>query len=124
MAEAVSNRGDRRGSGNLSPTHREYCGRHALSMGRFLVHGSQLSRQKAGTFLADAELETTDIFGLRNLNTAVRPPGLPGLPIPTTLMIDAYGIVRWKNQSTDYMERSNPGYISAALEEVFNQRPS
>ena len=76
-----------------------------------------------GTFLADPELETTDIFGLRNLNTAVRPPGLPGLPIPTTLMIDANGIVRWKDQSTDYMQRSNPDYIRAALEEVFNRTP-
>lgn len=72
-----------------------------------------------GTFLADPELTITDSFGLRNLNTAVRPPGLPGLPIPTTLMIDSNGIVRWKDQSADYMQRSDPDYVRAALEEHF-----
>ena len=58
-------------------------------------------------------------LGLRNLTTAVRPPGLPGLPIPTTLMLDAEGVVRWKDQSKDYMQRSNPDYVRAALAEYF-----
>ena len=72
-----------------------------------------------GTFLADPDLTVTDRFGLRNLNTAVRPPGLPGLPIPTTLMIDAQGVVRWKDQSADYMQRSDPDTVRAALREHF-----
>jgi peroxiredoxin len=72
-----------------------------------------------GTFLADPELVVTDQFGLRNLNTAVRPPGLPGLPIPTTLMLDATGVVRWKDQSADYMQRSDPDFVRAALAEHF-----
>jgi peroxiredoxin len=72
-----------------------------------------------GTFLADPTLVVTDKFGLRNLNTAVRPPGLPGLPIPTTLMLDANGVVRWKDQSADYMQRSDPGFVRAALAEHF-----
>ena len=72
-----------------------------------------------GAFLADPELVVTDQFGLRNLNTAVRPPGLPGLPIPTTLMLDATGVVRWKDQSTDYMQRSDPDFVRAALAEHF-----
>ncbi len=73
-----------------------------------------------GTFLADPKLEVTDLFGLRNLNTAVRPPGLPGLPIPTTLLVDAEGMVCWKDQSADYMQRSNPDTVRSALEEHFN----
>ena len=72
-----------------------------------------------GTFLADPRLEVTDQFGLRNLNTAVRPPGLPGLPIPTTLMLDAEGVVKWKDQSADYMQRSDPDFVRAALAEHF-----
>ena len=72
-----------------------------------------------GTFLSDPELVVTEAFGLRNMNTAVRPPGLPGLPVPTTLMLDAEGIVRWKDQSADYMQRSDPDYVRAALEEHF-----
>jgi peroxiredoxin len=72
-----------------------------------------------GIFLSDPQLVVTDLFGLRNLNTAVRPRGLPGLPIPTTLMIDATGVVRWKDQSADYMQRSDPDYVRSALDAHF-----
>ena len=72
-----------------------------------------------GTFLADSELAVTDLFGLRNMNVAVRPPGVPGLPIPTTLMLDADGVVLWKDQSADYMQRSDPDYVRAALAAKF-----
>ncbi len=71
-----------------------------------------------GTFIADPELEVTDLFGLRNLNTAVRPPGLIGLPIPTTLLIDVKGVVLWKDQSPDYMQRSNPDHVRPALQNL------
>ena len=73
-----------------------------------------------GTFLADPELKIADLFGLRNMNTAVRPRGLPGLPIPTTLMLDAEGVVRWKDQSRDYMQRSDPDYVRKALGDHFS----
>ena len=72
-----------------------------------------------GAFLADPDLGVTDAFGLRNMNTAVRPSGVPGLPVPTTLMLDAEGVVRWKDQSADYMQRSDPDYVRAALKEQF-----
>ena len=71
----------------------------------------------AGTFIADPTLAVTDLFGLRNLNTAVRPSGLPGLPIPTTLLIDSTGKVLWKDQSADYMQRSNPEYLLRAIDQ-------
>jgi peroxiredoxin len=68
-----------------------------------------------GTFLSDPQLVVTDLFGLRNLNTAVRPPGLPGLPVPTTLLVDGSGAVLWKDQAADYMQRSDPEVVRAAL---------
>lgn len=70
-----------------------------------------------GTFIADSELAVTDQFGLRNTNIAVRPPGLPGLPIPTTLLLDGNGVVVWKDQSPDYMQRSDPEYVRAAFQQ-------
>ena len=70
-----------------------------------------------GTFLADPTLAVTDLFGLRNLNTAVRPPGVPALPVPTTLLVDAGGVVLWKDQSADYMQRSDPEGLRRALRE-------
>ncbi len=70
-----------------------------------------------GTFIADPELAVTDQFGLRNTNIAARPPGLPGLPIPTTLLLDGNGVVVWKDQSVDYMQRSDPEYVRAAFAE-------
>ena len=72
-----------------------------------------------GVFIADPELAVTDRFGLRNQNIAARPRGLPGLPIPTTLMVDAQGRVRWKDQSSDYMQRSDPEYVRDALRQHF-----
>jgi peroxiredoxin len=66
-------------------------------------------------FISDNDLSFTDAFGLRNLNTAVRPPGVPGLPVPTTLFVGSDGVVLWKDQSTDYQQRSDPERVKAAL---------
>jgi peroxiredoxin len=68
-----------------------------------------------GIFLADPALRVTDLFGLRNLNRAVRPLGSVGLPVPTTLLVDRDGIVRWKDQSENYVRRSDPDAIRAAM---------
>lgn len=67
------------------------------------------------TFLSDRDLGITDVFGLRNTNVAARPPGLDGLPIPTTLIVNAAGEVVWKDQSPDYMQRSDPEYVRSGL---------
>ena len=69
----------------------------------------------AGAFLSDRDLVVTDLFGLRNTNIALRPTGLPGLPIPTSLLVDHNGIVVWKDQSPDYMQRSDPDYVRTGL---------
>jgi len=70
--------------------------------------------------LSDADLAVTDLYGLRNRRS--RAPGreraLPEvrpLPIPTTLLVDAEGIVRWIDQADDYQVRSDPERVLAAL---------
>ena len=65
--------------------------------------------------LSDANLSVTDKFGLRNVNPMVKPPGVLGLPVPTTLFVDESGIVRWKDQSEDYQRRSDPEHVLAGL---------
>lgn len=86
------------------------------------------------TLLADPELEVIGKFGLVHHKKALattspifRVFGLPiGIPrgfeqmaIPTTLLIDAQGIVRWIDQADDYRVRSDVARVDAALREVF-----
>jgi len=71
--------------------------------------------------IPDPELVITDRYNLRNPRNFAPKPGLViPLPIPTTILADADGTVRWIDQATDYMRRSEPqrvlGAIRAALE--------
>ncbi len=71
--------------------------------------------------LSDASLVVTDRYNLRNPTNFApgQDGGLPtfrGLPIPTTILVDAEGVVRWIDQSTDYQVRSDPERVRAALE--------
>ena len=67
------------------------------------------------TMLADPDLSVTRMLGLENTAPKIKPPGLAGLPIPTTILIDANHIVRWIDQATDYQVRSAPERVRAAL---------
>ena len=72
------------------------------------------------TMLADPKLEITNLFGFRNQNiNNFKMPGRPGLPVPTTLMVDGDGKVLWKDQSDNYSRRSDPEFVGAALTEHF-----
>ena len=71
-------------------------------------HGAQ------GTLLADPELVVTTQYGLLN-HRGLAPSGVRRLPIPTTILVDADGIVRWIDQATDYQVRSHPDRVLAAL---------
>ncbi len=66
--------------------------------------------------LSDQDLSVTRLFNLENTARMLKPPGVVGLPIPTTILTDAEGIVRWIDQSTDYQVRSQPDRVLAALE--------
>jgi hypothetical protein len=58
----------------------------------------------------------TDQFNLRN-PTNVSPKGIIGLPIPTTILVDSAGIVRWIDQTDDMMLRSEPERVLRAIKE-------
>jgi peroxiredoxin len=68
------------------------------------------------TLLSDPDLEVTDRYGLRN-PTNLTPKGIRGMPIPTTILVDAEGKVRWIDQATDYQVRSHPDRVLAAIRE-------
>jgi peroxiredoxin len=60
----------------------------------------------------DPTLAITDRYNLRSpRNFAPKPGVIIPLPIPTTILVDARGIVRWIDQATDYMRRSDPARL-------------
>ena len=67
--------------------------------------------------LADSDMTVTRLLGLENTAPKVAPPGLIGLPIPTTILLDADHIVKWIDQATDYQVRASPERVHAALVE-------
>ena len=74
-----------------------------------------------GTMLADPKLKVITLFGLRNKNiNNFRLPGRPGLPVPTSLLVDESGVVVWKDQADDYARRSDPTVVKSALNDCFN----
>jgi len=50
--------------------------------------------------------------------TAVNPDGTVGIPMPTTLIVDTNGVVRWIDVHPDYSTRTEPDQILAALDTV------
>lgn len=71
-----------------------------------------------GTLLADPELQVTDLYNLRTTRNVVpKLKMIADLPIPTTILVDKAGMVRWIDQAEDYMWRSNPERLLAAIEE-------
>jgi len=66
--------------------------------------------------LSDRDLVVTDRFGLRNQGFHSGPPGLAGLPVPTTVLADRTGVIRWIDQADDYQRRSDPERVRAAIE--------
>lgn len=68
------------------------------------------------TMLADPQLDVIDRFGYRNRNfNNFKIPGRAGLPVPTSLLVDASGTVVWMDQSDNYTRRSDPDRVGAAL---------
>jgi peroxiredoxin len=65
--------------------------------------------------LADSDGSVTKTLGIQNQGVHTGPPGGPKLPIPTTVLVDRSGIVRWIDQSKDYQRRSDPDRVHAAL---------
>jgi peroxiredoxin len=85
-------------------------------------------RRKHGlraVMLPDPTLAITDLYGLRNpRNFAPKPGIIIPLPIPTTILVDGDGIVRWIDQATDYMRRSDPERVMAEVRTVLENTPT
>jgi peroxiredoxin len=68
--------------------------------------------------LSDRDARVIDEFGIRNQGIH---SGMPGeakvMPIPTTALVDAEGMVRWIDQSENYQRRSDPDYVMTAIRE-------
>lgn len=47
------------------------------------------------------------------------PTGFRRLGIPTTILVDEAGVIRWIDPATDYRMRSDDADIRAAIEEAF-----
>jgi len=68
--------------------------------------------------LSDRDLSVAHRYNLENKAPKMKPPGVAGLPIPTTILADRNGIVRWIDQSDDYRVRSQPDRVLRALREA------
>jgi peroxiredoxin len=64
--------------------------------------------------LSDPDLRVTSLYNIRNEKN-IHPGGLGPLPIPTTFLVDADGVVRWIDQADDYQIRSQPERVLAAI---------
>ena len=64
--------------------------------------------------LSDPDLEVIDRYGLRNQAIQTGPPG-KAQPVPTSILADAQGLIRWVDQSENYQRRSDPDTVLAAL---------
>ncbi|MCB9759475.1 MAG: redoxin domain-containing protein [Alphaproteobacteria bacterium] len=68
--------------------------------------------------LSDAELTVIDRYNLRSHKTLAGAPGrsrIRFLAIPTTILVDAQGVVRWVDQATDNRVRSDPRRVIRAI---------
>ena len=67
------------------------------------------------TFLADADHAVIDAYGLPNETAAQRGRFLPH---PTTYVLDAQGVVRWKFTEKDYKVRPTNEMVLAELKKL------
>jgi len=74
----------------------------------------------AMTMLSDESLAVADLYNLRHEQGFAPTPGKRGilrpLAIPTAILVDREGIVRWIDQTNDYRIRSDPDRVVAAVE--------
>jgi peroxiredoxin len=72
--------------------------------------------------LADPALQVIGLYGVRHEKGFAATPGRRGmlrpLAVPTALLVDEWGIVRWIDQTDDYRLRSDADRVVAAIAET------
>ena len=63
--------------------------------------------------LSDPQLNVIDAYGLRHTS-----PGEPPIAHPASFLIDAQGIIRWRNVTDNYRLRPQPDTILAAVDRL------
>lgn len=87
------------------------CADSAETIGR-----GRVKHRLRAVMIPDPDLAITDRYNLRNpKNFALKSGVIVPLPIPTTILVDASGTVRWIDQATDYMRRSDPERVREAI---------
>jgi peroxiredoxin len=69
-------------------------------------------------FLSDRDAAVIEQLGIVNqgVHSGIPVVAASRLPIPTTVLVDAEGIVRWVDQADTYQRRSDPERVRQALE--------
>lgn len=68
--------------------------------------------------LSDESLAVTELYNLKHDKAIAGAPGrkiMRPLAIPTAILVDAEGIVRWVDQADDYRIRSDADRVLAAV---------
>ena len=77
-------------------------------------------RKKHGSkavMLSDHDLKVTEQYNLlKQRNFAPKPGMIVPLPVPTTFLVNEEGTVKWIDQAEDYMIRSHPDRVRAAID--------
>ncbi len=89
--------------------------------------------------LCDPKLEVISAYGLvheKSLEVSAGPrvklfglsvgtmPSFQTMAVPTTFLVDEFGIIRWIDQSDDYKIRSSPERVLAAIHAAFGTSPA
>jgi peroxiredoxin len=69
--------------------------------------------------LSDPDLTAIDAYGLRHEHEAGQPP----IAHPASFLIDANGVVRWRDLTDNYRLRPRPETILAAIDRLDSRTP-
>ena len=75
--------------------------------------------------LGDESLAVIDLYGVRHQQGIAATPGKRGmfrpLAIPTAILVDAEGVVRWIDQTDDYRLRSDADRVLTAVRQALTE---
>ena len=92
----------------------------AVSPDSVVEAGRMQHKMKLGiTVVADEKLAVVDLYGVRHANGIAATRGyFRPLAVPTAILVDASGIVRWVDQTDDVRIRSDADRVLAAVREA------